>query len=224
MLRRNFLRTALASAALPALPFQSEKSKLKITGVRLVHTRPKRPVPAYKPAPGSWSTGGVEVASPMSIYEEYKAQRSLFQPDPGKLPGFTVEISTDKGVKGYGSGGPGGGPVVTEHFTKLLVGEDPFNVERIWDILWRSSMSYGRAGIAINAISGVDLAVWDVIGNALGMPVYKLLGGETKRRIPAYCTGNDIEQHLKFGFKRLKLAIPTVQPTAVKACARIPTW
>jgi L-alanine-DL-glutamate epimerase-like enolase superfamily enzyme len=69
-------------------------------------------------------------------------------------------------------------------------------------------MSYGRAGIAINAISGVDLAIWDIIGNALGMPVYKLLGGETKRRIPAYCTGNDIEQHLKFGFKRLKLAIP----------------
>ena len=40
------------------------------------------------------------------------------------------------------------------------------------------------------------------------MPVYKLLGGETKERIPAYCTGNDIEQHLEFGFKRLKLAIP----------------
>jgi len=208
MHRRDLLRMALATVTLPALPFQSEKSKLKITGVRLVHTRPKRPVPAYKPAPGSWSTGGVEVASPMSIYEEYKAQRSLFQPDPGKLPGFTVEITTDKGVKGYGSGGPGGGTVVMDHFTKLLMGEDPFNVERIWDSLWRSSMSYGRAGIAINAISGVDLALWDVVGNALGMPVYKLLGGETKKHIPAYCTGNDIEQHLKFGFKRLKLAIP----------------
>jgi L-rhamnonate dehydratase len=208
MLRRDFLRVAPALTALPGLPFQSEKSKLKITGVRLVRTRPKRPVPTYTPAPGSWSTGGVEVANPMSIYEEYKATRSLFMPDPGKLPGFTVEISTDKGVKGYGSGGPGGGTVVMEHFTKLLGGEDPFNVERIWDILWRSSMSYGRAGIAINAISGVDLAVWDVIGNALGMPVYKLLGGESKRRIPAYCTGNDVEQHLKFGFKRLKLAIP----------------
>jgi L-rhamnonate dehydratase len=62
----------------------------------------------------------------------------------------------------------------------------------------------------INAISGVDLAVWDLIGKALGMPVYKLLGGDAKplRKIPAYCTGNDIEQHLKFGFKRLKLAMP----------------
>src|SRR5262249_35930021 len=127
--RRDFFRLGLASIALPALPFQSEKSKLKITGVRLVHTRPKRPLPAYTPAAGSWSTSGVEVASPMSIYPEYKAQRSLFQPDPGKLAGFTVEITTDKGVKGYGTGGTGGGPVVTEHFTKLLIGEDPFNVE-----------------------------------------------------------------------------------------------
>ena len=111
-------------------------------------------------------------------------------------------------MKGYGSGGPGGAYVVEQHFTKLLMGEDPFNVERIWDILWRSSMSYGRAGLVINAISGVDLALWDIVGNALGMPVYKLLGGETKARIPAYCTGNDIEQHLEFGYKRLKLAIP----------------
>ena len=208
MNRRDFVRLGLASCALPTLPLQSEKSKLKITGVRLVRTRAKRPVPAYSPAPGSWSTGGVEVASPMSIYAEYKAQRSLFMPDPDRLPGFTVEISTDKGVKGYGMGGMGGGVIVEEHFTKLLLGKDPFDIERIWDILWRSSMYYGRGGIVTYAISGVDLALWDLIGNALGTPVYELLGGETKPRIPAYCTGNDIEQHLQFGFKRLKLAMP----------------
>ena len=209
--RRAFLRLGMVAAtlpALPALPFQAEKSKLKITGVRLVTTRPKRPIPTFTPAPGSWSTSGVEVANPMSIYPQYKATRSLFQPDPGKLGGFTVEITTDKGVKGYGTGGIGGGQIVEQHFTKLLLNEDPFNVERIWDILWRSSMYYGRAGVVINAISGVDMAIWDVIGNALGMPVYKLLGGATKERIPAYCTGNDLEQHREFGFKRLKLAIP----------------
>jgi L-rhamnonate dehydratase len=60
----------------------------------------------------------------------------------------------------------------------------------------------------IHAISAVDLALWDIIGNALGMPVYKLLGGETKSRILAYCTGNDIHQHIEFGYKRLKLAVP----------------
>jgi L-rhamnonate dehydratase len=217
--RRKFFNTAVgfgaaalaseaAAFAAPPLAFQAEKSKLKITGVRLVTTKPKKAPPAYKPSAGSWSTGGVEVANPMSIYPEYKAMRSLFMANDPALGGFTVEISTDKGVKGYGRGGPGGGIVVEKHLTKLLMNEDPFNVERIWDILWRSTMSYGRAGVVINAISGVDLALWDLIGNALNMPVYKLLGGETKARIPTYCTGNDTDQHIEFGFKRLKLAIP----------------
>jgi L-rhamnonate dehydratase len=192
----------------PAAAFQAEKSKLKITGVRLVKTKPRKQPPAYTPAPGSWSTGGVEVASPMSIYPEYKAMRSLFMASDPAMGAFTVEISTDKGPKGYGNGGPAGGLIVEKHLTKLLINEDPFNVERIWDILWRSTMSYGRAGAVIDAISGVDLAIWDIIGKTVDLPVYRLIGGETKRRIPAYCTGNDIEQHIAFGFKRLKLAVP----------------
>ncbi|HKX00648.1 MAG TPA: enolase C-terminal domain-like protein [Bryobacteraceae bacterium] len=204
MRRRTFLGLS-ALAPLPALAFQNEKSKLKITSVRLVRSKPRRPVPSYTPAPGSWSTTGVEVANPMSMYPEYKATRSLFMSD--KLQGFTVEIATDKGVKGYGEGGVAGAPVVEGHLTKLLLGKDPFDIERNWDILWRSTMYYGRMGVVINAISGVDLALWDLVGNALGMPVYRLLGGETKARIPAYCTGNDLEQHAEFGFKRLKLAM-----------------
>src|SRR3954449_867112 len=78
MKRRSFFTLGgLCAVSLPALAFQEEKSKLKITGVRIVQTRPKRPVPSYTPAPGSWSTSGVEVANPMSIYPEYKPQRSL---------------------------------------------------------------------------------------------------------------------------------------------------
>jgi len=210
MHRRSFLARGglVPLCAGAALPFQAERSRMKITSVRLVRTRPRRPVPAYKPAAGSWSTQGVEVANPMSIYPKYKAQRSLFFPDAGPFGGFTVEIATDKGVKGYGSGGTGGGQVIESHLRKLLVGEDPFDIEKLWDIMWRSTMHYGRKGVAINAISGADLALWDLIGNALGMPVYRLLGGATKDRIPAYCTGNDIEQHLQFGYTKLKLAIP----------------
>ena len=117
----------------------------------------------------------------MSIYPEYKAQRSLFMASDPAMGAFTVEISTDKGVKGYGRGGPAGGPIVEKHLTKLLLNEDPFNIERLWDIMWRSTMYYGRMGAVVNAISGVDLALW-FVGNALGVPVYKLLGGETKPR------------------------------------------
>ncbi len=211
--RRTFLREASAApagalAAGQAQPVVNTRSKLKITGVRLVQTRPRKPAPAYTPSAGSWSTQNVEVANPMSIYPEYKATRSLFFPDPGKVPGFTVEISTDKGIKGYGNGGSGGGPIVTDHLAKLLMNEDPFNTERIWDICWRSTMHYGRMGVTMNAISGVDLALWDIIGKALGTPVYRLIGGEVKPRVPAYCTGNDIEQHVEAGFRMLKLAIP----------------
>ncbi len=119
----------------PPLSFQAEKSGLKITGVRAVSPRPRKPRISYRSAPGSWSAGAVEVANPMSIYPEYKPRRSLFMADG--LGPEAVEITTDKGVTGIGFGGPGGGFVVEQHLRKLLVGEDPFNVDRLWDIMWR---------------------------------------------------------------------------------------
>jgi L-rhamnonate dehydratase len=213
MHRREFIQTSALTAAgglafglgeLSAAP----PDELIITGVRLVQMRNKRPVPSYQAAPGSWSTGGVEVANPVSIYPKYKATRSLFQPDPGGVGGFWVEITTDKGIKGYGTGGPGGGPIVEGHLVKLLMGENALNIERLWDIMWRATMSYGRKGVVVNAISGVDLALWDILGKAYESPVWRLLGGKIHDRIPCYCTGNDIEQHVEFGYKRMKLALP----------------
>ena len=99
-------RGAAAPLASPApLAFRDEKSKLKITGVRMVRPSPAKPLPAYKPAPGSWSTGGAVVANPMSIYPRYKAKRTSFMAD--ELGPDAVEISTDKGIKGIGFGGAG---------------------------------------------------------------------------------------------------------------------
>ena len=206
MRRRDFLTLASVPAALPALAWQQEKSKLKITGIRLVETKPKKKYPAYTPSPGAWSTQFVEVANPVSIYPEFKPRRELFAAT--NVPSYTVEVTTDKGITGYGNGGPGGGAIVTGHLAKLMMGRDPFDIERNWDICWRSTMSYGRMGVTMNAISGFDNALWDIVGKALNQPVYRLLGGETKERVPTYCTGNDIEQHVEFGYKMLKLAIP----------------
>jgi L-rhamnonate dehydratase len=210
--RRELTRLLAGAGALTAaapVPFAQEKSRLKITGIRLIKPKPLRPVPAYKPAAGSWSTGSVEVANPMSIYPKYKPMRSLFMADGPGMGGFTVEVQTDKGIAGYGSGGPAGGAIVEGHLPKLLIGEDPFDIEKLWDTMWRSTMYYGRMGAVVNAISGVDIALWDIVGKALGVPVYRLLGGDAKGgRIPAYCTGNDTEQHIEFGYKRVKLAIP----------------
>ena len=195
-------------AATPLSPSPPPETDLRITSVRVVEVRPKHPLPHYDPTPGSWSTGSVEVANPVSIYPKYKPMRRLFQPDPGGVSSFWVEIGTNRGLTGLGRGGPGGGPVISGHLTKLLLGENALNRERIWDILWRATLYYGRKGVVTNAISGVDLALWDIAGKAWGLPVYRLLGGETKPRIPSYCTGNDIEQHLEFGYTKIKLALP----------------
>lgn len=202
----GFAAVAFADIALPPLAWAQEKSKLKITEVRLVKTKPIRPEITFTPSKGAWSTQGVEVANPVSIYPEYKPTRSLFQADG--VESFAVEVVTDKGITGLGRGGPGGGPIVTGHLRKLMVGRDPFDIERNWDICWRATMSYGRAGVVMNAISGFDVALWDIVGKALGVPVYKLLGGNAREAQPSYCTGNDIEQHVAFGYKKLKLAIP----------------
>ena len=218
--RRQFLTAALMTPVI-APAFQSEKSKLKISGVRLVKTRGPQ---GWRPPTRPLLDRGRQAVSRSPIRcrsTPYKAQRSLFMADDPAKGGFTVEITTDKGIKGYGNGGPAGGAIVEQHLTKLLMNEDPFNIERLWDILWRSTMSYGRMGAVINAISGVDLALWDLVGNALGEPVYKLLGGETKPNSPSYCTGNDIEQHVEYGFKRLKLPSLMALPMERKACARM---
>jgi L-rhamnonate dehydratase len=191
------------------LSFRDQKSDLKITAIRAVRLQPLHPLPKYEPTPGFWNTTDVEIANPLSIYPRFKPRRSLFYADD--LGPLEVMVETDKGITGYGYGGPGAAFVVEKHLPKLLVGEDPFQVERLWDIMWRGTLYYGRKGVAVHAISAVDNALWDIVGKALDTPVYKLLRGSAgggKQRVPCYCTGNNIEQAVEFGFKKLKLAIP----------------
>jgi len=188
------------------LPFRGEKSGLKIAAIRAVNLEPIKPLPKYQPSAGYWNTTEVEIANPLSIYPRFKPRRSLFYADD--LGPITVMVETDKGITGYGYGGPGTAYIAERHLPKLLVGEDPFDVERLWDIMWRGTLYYGRKGVTVNAMSAVDNALWDIVGKSLKTPVYKLLGGGGKERVPCYCTGNNIEQAVEFGFKKLKLAIP----------------
>ena len=226
MHRRSFLQAStglcIASLSCPAsahdgkdepeypepsrLPFLDAKSGLKITAIRAAKLVPTKALPKYEPAPGAWTVSDVEIANPLSIYPRFKPRRSLFYADD--LGPSTVIVETNKGITGFGFGGPGAGFVVDRHMPKLLLGEDPFQVERLSDIMWRGTLYYGRKGLVVHAISAVDNALWDIVGKALGMPVYKLLGGGARERIPCYCTGNNIDQAVAFGFKRLKLAMP----------------
>jgi len=222
MKRRSFLRAAPMAAGLalgrkskaePApLPFQAEKSGLKITGVRLVEVKSRRRLPPYKIAYEEWSAPGAAKSLPTNLYTPgHQASGDTFDPNLPLFPGvggaFTVEITTDKGVTGFGRGGHGGRPHV-EDMARYLIGEDPFDAARLWDQMYLGTLSYGRTGAAIHALSGLDLALWDIIGKAVGLPVYKLIGGSTKTRIPSYSTLNDFKWKKEIGFKKIKLALP----------------
>lgn len=70
----------------------------------------------------------------------------------------------------------------------LLIGEDPMEIDRLWQKMFQRSIYYGRRGAAIHAISGIDLALWDIRGKALGLPVYQLLGGPHRTTFRCYAS------------------------------------
>ncbi|HSD50352.1 MAG TPA: mandelate racemase/muconate lactonizing enzyme family protein [Candidatus Methylomirabilis sp.] len=105
-----------------------------------------------------------------------------------------VRVKTDAGVEGWGEGGQTGPPeltkVVVDHsLAPLLVGEDPFASTMLWERMYDVTRDYGQKGVVIGAISGADIALWDLKGRALGVPVYALLGGPFRDRVVPYATG-----------------------------------
>jgi L-rhamnonate dehydratase len=102
-----------------------------------------------------------------------------------------VEVFTDEGHVGIGNAALA--PHVTKevidrHLTPLLLGQNPWDIEFLWQHMYRKTMAFGRKGIGMVAISAVDIALWDVLGKAARQPVYRLLGGRTKARIPVYAS------------------------------------
>src|SRR5262245_39784501 len=71
---------------------------------------------------------------------------------------------------------------------ELLVGQDPLTIEPLWERLYEGTLYFGRRGAALHAISGVDIALWDLAGQALGQPVWQLLGGQYRNRLRAYAS------------------------------------
>ena len=170
---------------------------MRITGVK-VHEVPMSM---------SWLSEGL-IANPMSIYPRFKEKRSSWF---GPMTAAIVEIQTDSGLRGLGTVGGGKGnlaaPIIDGQFKTLLLGQSPFDTELLWEQMFRASQFYGRRGAVIEVMSGIDLALWDLVGKALGQPVYNLIGGRTKDRIPVYVTGNLTERHLQEGFRDVKLAL-----------------
>lgn len=159
---------------------------------------------------GGWQANTL-IANPMSVYPEYSRIRSLWM-GPGQDP-YAIEIETDEGLVGhcvnYG-GGAFACAVVEQHFKRFLIGQEPYNIERIWDQMNRATLPYGLGGVIGMAMAGVDLALWDLLGKAHQLPVYKLLGGKVRDTIPCYATIHpDYAVHWKDrGFLGVKIAAP----------------
>ena len=134
---------------------------------------------------------------------------------PVPMPGSVlVEIETDDGLVGLGLGGGGkpGQLVVDTYLTPLLLEQDPMDIERLWDWMYTSTYRFGQAGIALMAMSGVDVALWDLKGKAMGQPVYQLLGGKVRDRVPVYATVRDPVWCQSLGIGGVKLGGPYGPP------------
>lgn len=113
--------------------------------------------------------------------------------------GIIVKVYTDEGIVGYGEVDSApwvikaiiDSPIshrTCQGLANVVVGKDPFEVEKIWDDMYLACNFYGNHGVAIQAMSGIDIAIWDILGKATGQPIWKLLGGLYRDRVRCYAS------------------------------------
>jgi L-alanine-DL-glutamate epimerase-like enolase superfamily enzyme len=131
---------------------------------------------------------------------------------------MVVEIETDTGLVGIGNAALS--PHVTKaviehHLAPMLVGENPLDIAYLWERMYRQTLPFGRKGSGMAAISAIDLALWDILGKHTNLPVFRLLGGPIKDRIPVYASrlyaqpldtlAAEAEAYRQQGFSMMKL-------------------
>ncbi|MGH7507629.1 MAG: L-rhamnonate dehydratase [Longimicrobiales bacterium] len=131
---------------------------------------------------------------------------------------LVVEVLTDTDLIGIGNAGLAprlAKQAIDTYLAPLVIGREVWDVEFLWQLMYRQTLAWGRKGIGMAAISAVDIALWDLLGKATGQPVYRLLGGRTKPRIPLYASrlySQDLETlaaeaagYHEAGFRAMKL-------------------
>jgi L-alanine-DL-glutamate epimerase-like enolase superfamily enzyme len=140
-------------------------------------------------------------------------------------PALLVEVETDEGLVGLGEAAHFGGPlrstaaVIEGELRDHVVGEDPRDLERLWERMHQRAYKHARGGVVIAAMSGIDIALWDLRGKLTGQPLWRLLGGY-RRRVPAYATGGfyaegkgirelcqEMEAYCRHGFRAVKMKV-----------------
>ena len=117
----------------------------------------------------------------------------------GSQDDLLVLVHTDEGVTGVGE--VDSAPEVVKAaidapashsnaagLRSVLVGQDPLDIDELWQRMYRASIYYGRRGVALHAMSGIEIALWDLKGKVLGRPVSELLGTPQRRRVRAYAS------------------------------------
>ena len=133
-----------------------------------------------------------------------------------------VAVETDDRIVGIGEAGLGGGAteaVIEKTLKPMLIGEDPLLIEGLWQKMFARTRQFGRRGIVMNAISGIDIALWDIVGKVARMPLWRLLGG-CRDRVEAYASGGfysegksvddlaaEAEGYRARGFKGMKMKV-----------------
>jgi L-alanine-DL-glutamate epimerase-like enolase superfamily enzyme len=140
-------------------------------------------------------------------------------------PALLVEVETDEGLVGLGEAAHFGGPLrstaalIEGELREHVAGEDPRDVERLWERMHQRAYKHARGGAVIAAMSGIDIALWDLRGKLAGQPLWRLLGGY-RRRVPAYATGGfyaegkgirelcqEMEGYCRHGFRAVKMKV-----------------
>ena len=140
------------------------------------------------------------VATPIARYPEYRASRKSW--GINVLGTLVIEIEADDGSIGFAltTGGGIGAWIAEKHLARFLEGRSVTDIEKIWDQMYHATLHYGRRGIVINVISGIDLALWDLLGQIRREPVFQLLGGPVRDELIFYATGArpDVAKDLGF--------------------------
>jgi L-alanine-DL-glutamate epimerase-like enolase superfamily enzyme len=162
-----------------------------------------------------------------------------------------VEIDTDAGLTGLGEAKVGVGnlghyaalvTLIHAELAPLLIGRDARDVTALWETMYNGSRAHyvpvhgrtfpivGRRGISVSALSGIDIALWDLLGKALGQPVWRLLGGRFRDRIPAYASGGwapvgavgkQLRQYVERGHRAVKMRVGLQDRDVDDSAARV---
>ena len=167
---------------------------------------------------GGWDheTSHPPIATPMSPFPKYSRSRKSW--GVANVPTVVVEVEDETGLVDVSTGGEAAAFLIERHLVPFVEGQSVRDRSHIWEQMWRASVHYGRKGLAMHAISAIDLALWDLFGKSVGEPVYNLMGCRTKQRVPVYATTSRPDLARQMGFHGAKLPLPYGQsagPTGI---------